>query len=140
MVGKATSPDGRQWKIGVRRVRFPSWPRSDYDTWETGDPISIVISLLLAPFFWLLIPLARVLLELPLAVGRGLFSPTRWVEARSVWPSEMSLVWRTSDEHSREVVEKILEELPKGYGSLGDIDGAVFESMTEPPGVHDLDA
>jgi hypothetical protein len=93
----------------------------------------------LAPFFWLVLPLARVLAELPVAVGRSFFSRTRWVEAICLGPAEIRIVWRTSRERSEEVADHVARRLAKGYSDLVPA-GVVRESMTTLPGLEDLDA
>ena len=94
---------------------------------------------MLAPFFWLVVPLARVLAELPVAVARSFVSRTRWVEAICPGPVEIRIVWRTSRERAEEVADHVARRLAKGYSDLVPA-GVVRESMTTPPGFADLDA
>jgi hypothetical protein len=135
----ATSPDGREWEVSVHRVRMPRWPESDYDPGDLIDPISWVVALVLAPVFWLVVPLVQVAAELPVAVGRSFFSRTRWVEARCGEPSELWMVWRTSRERAEEVADHVALRLRAGYEDLPP-PGVTLESMTRPAGFDDLES
>jgi hypothetical protein len=129
------------WEVAVRRVWLPSWPDSQYDPADDAAGIAsgLVAYLVLAPFFWLVVPLARVLVELPFAVGRSLFSRTRWVEATCADPAEIRIVWRTSRDQAEAVASHVIRQLAKGYADLVPA-GVVRESMTKPPGFDDLRA
>jgi hypothetical protein len=134
-----TGPDGRRWKVSVHRVRLPSWPESQFDPdgYATDVVSGVVAYLVLAPIFWLVVPLLRVVAALPLAVGRSFFSSTRWVEAECREPSELRIVWRTSRDRAEHVAEHVALRLEAGYADLAPPD-AVREEMTRPPGFDDL--
>lgn len=88
---RAQSPDGREWDVSVSRFRLPSWHHSSFDPDDsTGNLVVLAFEyLILAPLFWFVFPLIRSLVLLPLAVARGPFSSTRWVEAVCRDPAEI---------------------------------------------------
>jgi hypothetical protein len=135
---RATSPDGREWQVTIHRVRLPSWPHSGYDPWDDAhDLVSGVFAfLVLAPLFWFVLPLARVLVELPVALARS-FSRTRWVEAVCRSPAEITIAWRTRREHAEAVARHVARQLTHGYDGLTPED-AELVAMTAPVGVDDL--
>ena len=112
-------------------MRLPRWHESQFDPWS-GDLLDVV----LAPFFWFVLPLARALALLPFALLRPLFSSTRWVEAVCLGPPRLEIVWRTTRADSRRVAAEIADRLKDGYDL--EVVGATFESMTKPPGIDDL--
>jgi hypothetical protein len=122
-------------------VRLSTWHQSDYDPWEestdlVSGPFAFAVA---APVQWLVLPLLRVLAELPLAIGRSFFSSTRWVEARCQTPGEIRIVWRTSRRRAEELADEIARRLGEGYDNLT-FDGAKRVEMTEPPGFGDLES
>ncbi len=135
------SPDGCDWLITVHRVQLPRWPDSgfDLDDWTYTFPETIFAYLVLAPVFWFIIPLLRVLAALPLALARSVFSSTRWVEAECRWPSEIRIRWETTRDRAHEIAREIAGRLPSGYSDLTPA-GATLVSMTRPPGIDDLSA
>jgi hypothetical protein len=76
------SPDGRDWEVSIQRVRLPSWRHSDYEPDSDDLLLGLAETIIVAPLLWFVIPLFRLLAELPVAIGRSFFSTTRWVEAR----------------------------------------------------------
>jgi hypothetical protein len=137
---RARSPDGREWEVNVHRVRLPKWHQSDYDPWESDDYlIGFLEAIVLAPLLWFVLPLLRMLAELPVAVARSFFSSTRWVEARCRTPGEIRIVWRTSRLRAEELADEIAQRLGEGYGDLT-FAGAKRVEMTEPPGLGDLES
>jgi hypothetical protein len=80
----------------------------------------------------------RVLLLLPVALLRPLFSSTRWVVAFSIWPNEMKLIWKTRRGEADAVADHVVSKLAKGYEGLTR-PGAKFVHMTKPVGLDDLD-
>jgi hypothetical protein len=130
-----TSTDGREWTVRISRVRLPAWHHSTYEPEDDG----VLGYLVGAPVFWLILPLLGVVFQLPVAAVRPLFSPVRWVEAHSIWPSDMKLIWKTRKGESAAVAEHVAEKLPKGYEDLTPM-GAELVHMTPPPGLRDLDA
>jgi hypothetical protein len=130
---RARSPDGRDWEISIHSVRLPSWRQSDYEPSESDDYLTgFLEAIVLAPLFWFVLPLLRLLAELPVAVARSFFSSTRWVEARCRAPGQVSIVWRTSRRHASLVADQLAERLQKGYDDLV-FQGAKLVSMSEPP-------
>ena len=117
---------------------MPRWRHSEYDPWDdAGDLLSSVFAfVVLAPFFWFILPLAKVIAELPIALGQSLFSSTRWVEAAIREPSEIVMVWRTDRDHAPGAAQYLARKLPRGYENL-EPEGAQFESMTQPSGMSD---
>ena len=132
------SPDGREWTVGVSRIRMPAWPHSSYDPADDDLLWSLLGYLILAPFFWLILPLIWLLVQLPVAILRPLVSSTRWVEALSTWPNELKLIWKTRRGQAAAVAEHVVAKLPQGYEDLTPV-GAELVYMTRPPGLDDLD-
>jgi hypothetical protein len=134
---RVTNPDGRQWDVRIVAVRLPALYNSTFDPWGESDVINLLIALLvLAPLFWVVLPLARAIALLPFALLRPLFSSTRWVEATCRDPTELEIVWRTTRADGERVAAEIADRLEEGYDL--DVAGARLESMTKPPGADDL--
>ena len=134
---KATNPDGREWKIVVLRFRSPKWRDSDYQPEGTGDLwFSVIEYVVLAPFFWFVVPLACGIIEWPVTLVRAPFSSTRWIEARCSSPSEITIVWRASKQDADAAADEIAARLRLGYEELTP-SGATFVSMSQPPGLDD---
>jgi hypothetical protein len=131
---RVRSPDGREWTIRISRVRLPPWPHSTYEPEDDG----ILGYLVGAPLFWLILPLVLVLIQMPAAAVRPLFSPVRWVEADSVWPSELKMIWKSRKDDAGRVAAHVAAKLAEGYDGLTPA-GAEFVFMTKPPGLDDLD-
>jgi hypothetical protein len=112
---------------------MPAWHFSKYDPREDGMAGLTV----LGPLYWLLFPLVWVLVQLPVAAIRPLFSDTRWVEASSVSEGDMKLVWETSKEHAEGVAEHVAQTLPRGYEDLTPATAELIH-VTRPPGLGDL--
>ena len=127
------SPDGREWTIRASRMRLPAWHHSNYEPEDDG----ILGYLVGAPVYWLILPLAWVLAQLPVAAVRPLFSSVRWVEAESTWPSELKLIWKSRKGEADLVAEHVAAKLAEGYEGLTP-PGAEFVHMTRPPGLDDL--
>jgi len=120
-------------------VRLPRWYESKFDPLWGGDPINMLVEVVvLAPLFWFILPLARAIALLPFAFLRPLFSSTWWVEAVCPGPPRLEIVWRTTRADSGRVAAEIAGRLENGYAL--EVAGATFESMTKPPGLDDLSA
>lgn len=138
---RTQSPDGRSWEVTVSRIRLPSWHQSTFEPDDsTGNLFVLAFEyLVLTPLFWLVFPLIRAVVLLPIAVARSLFSSTRWVEAVCRDPAEIKIVWRTQQTTAAQVAQAIASRLSRGYENLTPPE-AEFVSMTEPPGLEDRDA
>jgi hypothetical protein len=107
---------------------------------DACGPLAVLFAfLILAPVFWFLVPLARVLVELPLAVSRSFFSSTRWIEAVCRWPSEIVITWRTTRDEADALADEIARRLKEGYADVTP-SGAELMTMTRPPGLNDFQA
>jgi hypothetical protein len=133
---RVKSPDGREWTVYVARVRLPAWHHSRYDPWVEND--GIVGYVVLGPLFWFVLPLVWLLVQLPIAVLRPVFSTTRWIEAVSPWPSEMKIIWRTTKADAAAGAEHMARKLEQGYEDLA-LPGTELVFMTRPAGLDDLD-
>ena len=135
------SPDGRTWDVTVDRIHLPQFAASQF---EPSDHASDVLSgliayLVLAPFFWFIVPLLRAVASLPFALARPLFLTTRWVEAESRGHGPVVITWETTREHATTVALEIATRLERGYENITPPNARLI-SMTEPPGFADLDA
>ena len=54
-----------------------------------------MLSYLVAPIFWFVLPLLLAIVQLPLAMARAVFSSRRDVVASCSWPGELELRFRT---------------------------------------------
>jgi hypothetical protein len=133
------SPDGRDWQVTVQRVRLPSWRHSDYEPESDDLLFGLVETLVVAPVLWFVVPVLRMLAELPLATGRSFLTSTRWVEARCQTPGQVRIVWRTSRRRAEALAVKLVEQLGRGYENMT-FEGATLISMTVPPGFGDLES
>jgi hypothetical protein len=136
---RAESPDGRHWEVRIQRVRLPSWRHSEYESDSDDLLLGLVETIVVGPVFWFVIPLFRMLAELPVAIGRSFFSSASWVEARCQAPGQIAIVWCVSRQRAEAVADELVERLRGGYGNLT-FEGAKLVSMTEPPGFRDLDS
>jgi len=100
--------------VRVRRVRLPDWSHSEYDPGGPSDDIVVFETLLLAPLYWFVFPLVRIVVLLPLAFASSAFSSTRWVVAQSRWPSATSIEWQTTRERAPAAAEEIADALARG--------------------------
>jgi hypothetical protein len=121
-------------------VRLPAWREAGRDVGDDEDDLVwLVISFLEWLVLGLLIPLVLVVVETPVAVVRGLFGRTGWVDAVCRWPAEIRITWRTTRAARREVAAEVARRLERGYEGLTP-EGAELVEMTKPPGADDLDA
>lgn len=136
---RVTSPDGREWEVRAYRVRLP--PLRDFGG-DDPDPILGAETLVLGAA-WAVVELIAALvvglLELPVAIARGLFGTSRWVEAACFWPSEIRITWRTVRGRERAVAAEVARNLRAGYEDVTP-NGAELVAMTPPAGLPDLDA
>jgi hypothetical protein len=134
---RATSPDGREWRVSVHRVRFPGWHHSSFEPYEEDLKVYVLELVFVAPLMWFVFPLLRAIALLPLSLARGL-SSTRWVEAVCRDPGEIKITWRTRREVAERVANEVATRLSRGYEELTPPE-AEFVEMTEPPGLRDQD-
>jgi hypothetical protein len=112
---RVTDAEGYDWEVRAFRVRLPRWRQIDPANWvDEYDLVTGTLILLALPFTLLLIPLALVLAELPLSIGRAVFSETAWVEAVSHWPNERRYLWRTTRADGPGVRAYVAATLPSG--------------------------
>jgi hypothetical protein len=113
---KVTDRNGRQWEIYVSRSEIPAWRPDDtnYDTSTLWHPLEVLLSPLLFLLYQIIIPVGRVLLELPGAVFRGRRSGVRIVEAITFWPAKEIYTWTTTGDHVQRVVDQIAAGLEQG--------------------------
>src|SRR4051794_20185768 len=137
----AESPDGRTWDVAIRTFRLPALADSEFDPLEHAHDLidGLFIFLVLVPFFWIVIPLARAVALLPIAFVRPIFSPKRWVVAESRWPGSIEIIWEAHKDDVAAVAHDVTDQLGRGYEHLSP-PNARRVSMTEPPGLADLDA
>ena len=115
---RVNAPDGSGWTVRTARVRLPRWRTQDafFDesVGEELDLISIAFAVVLFPFTHLLVPFALYVVELPIALSRGVGTRDRWVEASSDYPTEQRIVWRTPREDAPTVAAMIAAQLASG--------------------------
>jgi hypothetical protein len=99
-----------------------------------------LLDIVLVPFHWLVVPVARMLLAFPFVLARAAVSKERWIEAECRWPAVILIRWKTSSERAERVAAEVAALLADGYAGGLAIAGAELESMTEPPGLGDLEA
>ena len=116
-------PDGVEWELYVSRFALPHWRPAAYHGFAlTGDggsgtPADLVFFLLEIPLFLfkqILLPLGRLLGDLPSAALRARDSTEVTVEAVCFWPRRVSLVWTTSPDHSGRVLGEVASALARG--------------------------
>jgi hypothetical protein len=119
--GSAIAPDGLTWEIYVTRVNRPRFHESDFDPLNspgTGSGGGLVIpevdplALVEAIFDWVILPVFWLLPNYFWNAMRSLGSSARWVEARSYWPTDVHMVWRTSKAEANAVAEYLIATLP----------------------------
>jgi hypothetical protein len=120
-------------------VRLPPWRDSGGDPPEEDDVLWVVLGFLETLVRGLLVPLVVAVVETPVAVARGLFGRTGWVDALCRWPAEIRITWRTTRAARGEVAAEVASRLERGYEDLTP-GGAELVELTKPPGVDDLHA
>jgi hypothetical protein len=118
-----TAPDGVEWELYLSRFDLPAWRPAAYDGLAaTGDggvgtPADLLFVVLEIPLFLLkqiLLPLGRLLVDLPSAVLRARRSATVTVEAVCFWPRKVSLVWTAAREDANLVLGQVAAALARG--------------------------
>jgi len=126
-----TSPSGDYWELYVSKTALPAWTGNDGDDigmggLETTDAGFFELPFMLLAFVWanIIVPLARVVVLLPLAVVRGRRSHAVRIEAVKTFPQREVLLWTTTDAHRQRVLEEIVGGL--GQGKVVQPAGAVY--------------
>lgn len=128
-----TTPSGDYWELYVSKTVLPAWRQGDgfQPGIETADaPIGLFeLPIMVVSFLWssLLVPLARVLVLLPVSVIRGRRSRAVRIEALSTFPQRQVLLWTTTDVHK----DRVLDEIAAGL-ALGKVvcpSGAVYSGQ-----------
>lgn len=115
-----TSPSGDSWELYVSKTALPAW-REGNNAFSPGmeaacPEIGLVeLPLMVLAFLWssILVPLARMVVLLPIAVIRGRRSHAVRIEALNVFPREV-LLWTTTDVHKDRVLDEIAAGLAQG--------------------------
>jgi hypothetical protein len=112
---KVTTPNGDYWELYVSKTALPAWKGSDADAlgWD-GDLVELPLTMLTALWANLILPLARVVFLLPMAVVRGRRSRAVRIEAVQTFPQRQVLLWTTTDVHRERVLDEIAAGLSQG--------------------------
>lgn len=127
-----TSPSGDYWELYVSKTAMPAWRGSDADDavdvagYGYGQLDLLGLPLMIVMFVWanILVPIARMLVLLPLAVVRGHRSRAVRIEAVKTFPHREVLLWTTTDAHRARVLDEIATGLAQGR--VVQPDGAVY--------------
>jgi hypothetical protein len=117
---KVTAPDGVEWEIYISRFAFPRWRPATYDglaSTGSGTPADLLFFVLEIPLFvfnQIVLPLGRLVVDLPSAAMRGRRTTDVTVEAVCFWPHRVSLVWTTTPNDADIVVSRIAAALARG--------------------------
>ena len=119
-------------------VRLPRRREGGSNGADEDDVVWMILGLVEWLVRGLLVPLVLVVLETPVAIGRGLFGRTGWVDAVSRWPAEIRITWRTTRRGRHEVAAQVADRLARGYERLTP-ERAELVEMTKPAGADDVD-
>lgn len=117
-----TSPSGDYWELYVSKTALPAWQGTNADDIDPGgmnvgaDLGLLELPLMLLAFLWaqLLVPLARLVVLLPVAVVRGRRSRAVRIEAVTTYPQRQVLLWTTTEAYWRNVLDEIVAGLAEG--------------------------
>ena len=117
---KVTTASGEYWELYASKTALPPWAPSE--GFQPGvAALTPQIGLLELPtmvlsFLWssILLPLARVVVLMPIAVVRGRRSHAVRIEAVSTFPRRQVLLWTTTDVHKNRVLDEIAAGLAQG--------------------------
>ena len=110
-----TAPSGVRWTVRAFRIRLPPWRElSTGQGLPPDDAVSVVFDVVQSLFAAFLVPLVIAILELPVAVVRGLASKDMWVEAATDFPTEERYLWRTTREDAATVHAAVAAQLSTG--------------------------
>lgn len=121
----ARTPDGREWEVRVRAFWVPEPVASRRGVIDVTGEDAVASSL------------TTLLVVVPIAAVRSIWSPTRYVEARCYWPAEIVITWRTGRRLAARHAKEIAERLDRGYEGVAP-EGVEMVHMTRPPGLDDL--
>lgn len=127
---RVTSRSGDEWEIYVSKTALPAWRGSDSDDMSIEGLPDIPIAIVAALWANVIVPLARVLVLLPLAAVRGRRSRAVRVEAVTSFPHRQVLLWTTTDVHLARVVDEIAAGLARG--TVARPEGAYYSGPEEP--------
>lgn len=117
---RVVDPDGREWELYVSRSDLPSWKPADYGDMPaiaTSSRMWFLLALVEIPLFFIfqvLVPLLRLIAELPVALVRVRRSQERLVDAITFWPHEESYRWTTTSDHLERVLDQVAVGLEGG--------------------------
>jgi hypothetical protein len=80
--------------------------------------LGIFVYLVRAPLMWLVVPLFGPIVELPIAIARGLCSGRRRIHADTHWPNEVRIAWRTDRRDAQAAADHVVARLAHGYRGL----------------------
>lgn len=118
-----TTPSGDYWELYVSKTALPAWREGNGFTpdFMPGTSAGYEVGLLELPlvmlsFLWsnIVVPLARVLVLLPVSMVRGRRSHAVRIEALSTFPRREVLLWMTTDVHRDRVLDEIAAGLAEG--------------------------
>lgn len=118
-----TAPDGVEWELYASRFAFPPWRPAAYGGSAAladggwGSPADLLFWVLEIPLFVLreiLVPVGRMLADLPAAAVHARRTRTVTVEAICFWPRKVSLVWTASPDHADRVLSQVAAALLRG--------------------------
>lgn len=124
-----TSPNGDYWELYVSKTALPAWRGSDADDavdvsgYGSGQLDLLDLPVAMIAFVWanILVPLARMLVLLPMAVVQGRRSRAVRIEAVRNFPQREVLLWTTTDVHCARVLDEVAA-------------GLAEEKVVRPPG------
>lgn len=128
-----TGPNGTYWEVYVSKTALPAWREGSVGGLELGlgSGIDGRFAILELPFavlaaLWgtLVVPLARLLALLPVAVIRGRRSRALRIEAVCPFPVREVLLWTTTDEGLQGALDEIVAGL--AAGTVAQPEGTVY--------------
>jgi hypothetical protein len=112
--------DGSAWRVRVYRFRAPRWRQFGGSVSEDPAvtifwPVDIVLGVISAVVMGLIVPLLVIVVEMPIAAVRALFSDTRWIEATREGQPPDRMTWQTDAANASEVADQVARQLELGY-------------------------
>jgi hypothetical protein len=118
-----TAPDGVEWELYASRFALPPWRPAKYSGSSVlagggwGSPADLLFFVLELPLFVvkeILVPVGRMLRDLPAAALQARHARTVTVEAICFWPRKVSLVWTAPPQHTDRVLSQVAAALARG--------------------------